>query len=90
VLFVRRAGLTLTGGSIRIYQSGPGSERQFCQDCGSQLFFRRYSKPESVGIFAGTLDAPESFRPGFHVWTAEAVPWLDVHDDLPRYARFPP
>jgi hypothetical protein len=62
VLFVKSAGLTPTGGSVRTCQSGPRSERRV-----SQLCFRRYSKAASIGSFAGTLDDAGIFRPGFHV-----------------------
>ena len=29
-------------------------------------------------------------RPVIHIWIADAAPWLDEGDDLPRYLEWPP
>ena len=38
--------------------------------------------------FVVTFDDPAGFAPQAHVNTAEQVPWLKIHDELPRYAAF--
>ena len=34
----------------------------------------------------GSLDRPDLVRPDDHVWTNSQLPWLEVVDDLPRFA----
>ncbi len=35
-------------------------------------------------VFLASLDNPENFVPTLHVGIESQMPWLDVHDDLPR------
>ena len=64
-------------------------DRLFCHDCGSPLFFQRINLPNIRAIFVGSLDDPSDFIPALHVCMSSAVPWLDVHDDIPRYDEKP-
>ena len=36
------------------------------------------------------LDDQEAFKPKFHIYTSSQVSWLDLADDLPRYAEGAP
>jgi class 3 adenylate cyclase len=70
----------------KYYKSSPFGERGFCPNCGSPMTMRYYPL-ESEGIlavFAATLDHPEDFAPTYHGGTESQMPWLDIHDDLPR------
>ena len=72
------------------YESSPGVFRQFCGTCGTGLFYR------AEAIFAGkvdiqiaTLTNPDAFPPQAHIQVADAPCWIDRHDTLPRFMRFP-
>jgi hypothetical protein len=41
---------------------------------------------DRVQVSLGSLDRPELVRPDDHVWTGSQLPWLNVVDDLPRFA----
>ena len=41
--------------------------------------------PEGIlAVFAATLDHPEDFAPTYHACIDSKMPWLEIHDDLPR------
>jgi hypothetical protein len=43
--------------------------------------------PGQVHLYLGTLEHPEKFVPTGHVHTGEQIPWFEVHDELPRFAK---
>ena len=40
---------------------------------------------EILAILIPSLDHPEDFAPTRHGGTESQIPWLDMHDDLPRF-----
>ena len=61
-------------------------EKWFCGACGSALFGRSSSHPESVGIRMGTFDGDPGIRPTVRQFVAYAAPWESLPDDaLPRF-----
>ncbi len=85
---VQRTGFRYTSGSPRYYASSPGVKRGFCETCGAQLTYENDRLADEVHVYAAALDDPSSpvISPSCHVFVAEQVPWLDVHDDLPRFS----
>lgn len=80
---VPRAALRFTAGSPKHYRSSPYAERGFCAGCGTPLTFR-YLKSEWIAVSIGSLDQPQAARPEIHWGIESQVPWLAIHDDLPR------
>ena len=75
-----------TGTEPRSYQSSPIAECGFCGNCGSSLTMRWTQQPsEILAILIPSLDHPEDFAPTRHGGTESQIPWLDMHDDLPRF-----
>ena len=75
-----------TKGEPKYYKSSLIAERGFCANCGSSLTMSYYAPDASVylGIKTASLDNPEDFAPTWHMGTESQMPWLDIHDDLPR------
>lgn len=69
-------------------QSSAQACRLSCGTCGTPFGYRDERLPEELYLLAGTLDAPEKLHPQCHAWTEEALPWLVIDDELPRYPRF--
>ena len=76
----------LSGGKPTIYQSSNVGERGFCSRCGSPVIMRYSSLPESVWVYVGTLDRARDMERYMisHVCVESEIPWLTIHDDLPR------
>jgi len=67
---------------------GGAGVKWFCGDCGSSVFARNPSHPESVGIRMGTFDADPGIRPSVRQFVAYAAPWEPIPDDgLTRYPQ---
>ena len=71
------------------YASSASATRGFCGACGSPLTWRHDAQPDTVFLTVGSLDHPHAAQPRHHLFTADGVPWLDIHDDLPRYDAWP-
>jgi hypothetical protein len=75
----------VTKGAVATYQSSAEAHREFCGACGTQLVFRSKGAPNEVDINLATLDHPETLVPQYHIYTSSQIPWLHIHDELPRF-----
>jgi hypothetical protein len=78
-----RTALRFTRGTPQFYRSSPAAERGFCRDCGTPLTFA-YRRSDWIAVAIGSLDRPEAVRPEMHWGIESQVPWLSLHDGLPR------
>jgi hypothetical protein len=74
-------------GEPAIYESSPGVQRYFCGKCGSPMAIAGSRWPGEVHLHAGSLIDPAGVEPNRHVHAGEALPWAELHDDLPRYEK---
>jgi hypothetical protein len=75
-----------TGAEPTRYRSSAAAERGFCAVCGSTLSMHEAVLADRVQVSLGSLDRPDLVRPDDHVWTRSQLPWLEVVDELPRFA----
>lgn len=75
-----------TKGEPKTFTSSPGVRRSFCADCGTPLTYQADRFPGEVHVYVSTFDQPDAFPPQLHVFVSEAISWLHLDDDLPRYA----
>lgn len=68
-------------------QSSATARRGFCPSCGAALAWQSLQDTGTIDLTVGTSDRPEALIPREHLWTEGAVPWLHIHDDLPRHRR---
>jgi hypothetical protein len=61
----------------------------FCRTCGSSMP-RKDAERGIVVIPMGSLDDDVGMRPRGHIFVADKAPWIEIHDDLPRYDASPP
>ena len=64
--------------------------RGFCAACGSTLTFQRGEAPPKFSIAQGSLDDGAALTPRQHIYTADALPWLEIGDDLARHGQNAP
>ncbi len=85
VVFPREA-VRFTKAEPTYYKSSLIYERGFCVNCGSSLTGSYYAPeaPDWLGIKTASLDHPEEFAPTWHLGIESKMPWLEIHDDLPR------
>ena len=80
------ATFSFAKGEPQSYRSSPGALRDFCASCGTQIAFRDTATPTRIDVNIASLDDPASIEPEYHAWVESRVPWLQIGDDLPRYA----
>jgi hypothetical protein len=80
------AAFSYTAGDPRTYSSSPTGRRDFCASCGTQIAFRSSQTPDRIDLNIATLDDPTAIEPEYHIWVGSRIPWLEISDDLPRYA----
>lgn len=86
------AAYVVTAGadSIGSWRSSGFGTRRFCRNCGTPLTMQVDHQPDTIDFTVATLDHPEDVVPGYHIFHAEALPWAETVDALPRHAGFRP
>jgi len=82
-----RARLKVTKGATASFSASDRAVREFCPDCGTQLFFTYVKGPEETDVTVASLDDPDAVRPQQHIWHESRVHWLEIEDELPRFER---
>ena len=67
----------------KVFNSSPGVERTFCDQCGSPLSFRSKNMSGVMHFFAAAMEEPDKFAPTLHVAFEEKLPWVKLADGLP-------
>jgi len=75
--------------ALSSFESSAGRFRRFCGRCGSHIMAERLEDPHVV-LRVATLDDDPGKQPVVHIFIADAAPWLDEAEDLPRYLTWPP
>ena len=79
------ASFEYTAGTPKIYKSSEHGQREFCDNCGTEIGFRDARETKTVDISAATLDEPERVAIEMHIFERSRSPWFEIADDLPRY-----
>lgn len=86
----RREDFRWETGEPRIYRTTAFGQRRFCGACGTTLTIEIDFQPDDIDVAVATLNDPDTLRPGFHIFCAEAVAWAPIDDGLPRHDKFRP
>jgi hypothetical protein len=70
--------------SLKWYQSSADTQRGFCGECGSNLFWKPTSATY-VSIMAGTLDDPTGLKAAAHIFVGEKSDYYALDDHLPQH-----
>ncbi len=84
---VPRGAFRFKQGAPRYFNSSPGVTRGFCATCGSPLTYENQRIPGEVHLYAASLADPSRVSPSRHVFVEEQLPWLEIVDQLPRFAK---
>lgn len=70
--------------SLQWFASSEEAERGFCSRCGSSVLFRSSRWPGEVHIARANVAGEIDREPSMHAFTATAVDWVHLSDELPR------
>ena len=69
--------------------SGKPILRHFCPECGSSIAEEPGTRPGAIILNIGTFDEPRMAQPAREIFRDDAVPWVHVEGDIPRFAKRP-
>jgi hypothetical protein len=85
----RREQVSFASDTLAHFGSSPGVSRGFCAKCGTPVCYEAETYPGEIHLYIGTLNDPARFKPTFHVFHANRIPWFDTADTLPRHPGLP-
>lgn len=86
---VLRQDLLLDAGRelLKVFRPSPRSERSFCGQCGTSLFFRFVKHDDRLDVALGTLDCEPDLPLEAHIFYHSKPAWSGAFDDaLPKFA----
>jgi hypothetical protein len=90
VVMARQESVTFSG-SPKAFSSVGGSgnqvQRHFCPECGSSLAAEPGMRPGMLMLNVGTLDDPAVVQPALEIFRDNALPWVQISGDIPRFAK---
>jgi len=92
--FVKEDDLVILQGTPKSFDhpadSGNTMTKDFCADCGSQLFGHTSGRPGVKSVKAGSIDDIGEMRPSINVFTSKAYPFTKLPEDTEHFDRMPP
>ena len=92
LVMVPKKALTLSG-PLKTFTGVGGSGkpilRHFCPECGSSIAEEPGTRPGMVILNLGTFDDPGIAKPGVEIFRDDALPWVHVAGEIPRFAKMP-
>ncbi|HVH75868.1 MAG TPA: GFA family protein [Stellaceae bacterium] len=80
-------------GTLKTFSSIGGSGkpilRHFCPEYGSSIAEEPGTRPGMIILTVGTFDEPEAASPAREIFRDDALAWVSVAGDIPRFAKRP-
>ena len=91
--FVREESLSITQGNPASYEHlsdrGNTMTKQFCRDCGSQLFAWGSGITGRRGIRIGVIDDASWFKPNANVYSCRKLPSTPLDPEVTAFDKMP-
>jgi hypothetical protein len=79
---------SVVNGQLAESRSSAKVTRGFCANCGTSLTYRHDDRPAEIDVTLVSLDEPTLLAPEDHIWVQDKLPWIDIADGRPQYAKF--
>ena len=92
LVFMRKDNVEITGETKRYaheVDSGNTLSKDFCPNCGSQMFGGNAARPGSIAIKAGCIDQKSEIKPQFNVYTGSKIPCTLMDEGIPGFDKMP-
>lgn len=90
-VFVKEADLKIVQGRTKTFQhpadSGNTMTKQFCPECGSQLFGSTSGLPGMQSVKVGSIDDASFVKPQIEVFVSKALPFTIHPADTQKFER---
>ena len=75
----------LLAGEPKSYKTSSTGTRQFCGECGTQLFFLSAESPAEMETSIASLDDPDKVQPEAHIYASSKLSFIKMDDGLPSF-----
>jgi hypothetical protein len=90
-IFVKADDLAITQGTAKSFQheadSGNIMTKEFCANCGSQLFGHSSGGTDMRSVKVGSIDDASFVKPEIEVFVSKALPCTHLSDDTEHFER---
>lgn len=94
ILIVPFNAFRITAGTLQRFTTtrvrGGQNVRGFCPRCGARLTVGEDSQRGLIGLMAGSLDDPASYKPAVDIFLCDAQPWDIMNPALPKHHEYAP
>ena len=82
-----KSAFVVTSGRMSEHHSSPQVTRGLCRQCGTSLTYEHQDREGQIDVTLTSFDDPSQFSPQAHIWVEDKLPWVNIDDGLPQYAR---
>ena len=93
LLFMKDEAVKITGETKRfIHEVDSGNQlaKDFCPNCGSQMFGANLGLPGMTAIKAGVINEKDEVKPQFNVYVSSKIPCKHLDEAIPAFDKMPP
>jgi hypothetical protein len=73
---------------LKTFESASHVKRQFCEVCGSSLFWKE-EEGRRIWVALGTLDGDPGRPADCHIFVESKATWYEITDSLPQFQTWP-
>jgi len=92
LLFLKNEDVKIAGETKRFehtVDSGNQLAKEFCSNCGSQMFGYNLGRPGMTAIKAGAINEKEHIQPQFNVYVSSKAPCTILDESIPAFDKMP-
>lgn len=82
-----RDTFVVTSGNMAKHRSSPRATRGLCPKCGTSLTYEHADRIGEIDVTLTSFNEPSAFSPRSHIWVEDKLPWVNIDDELPQYAK---
>jgi hypothetical protein len=88
-LFFNETQIILTQGTLKKFKhtadSGGSMTKEFCDNCGSQVFGSGTNRPGIINVKVGSINDAHFVKPDVNLYTSHALNCTHIDDDVDNY-----
>jgi hypothetical protein len=92
-VFYKDTQITLLKGTPKVFEhtsdSGNSMAKEFCGDCGSQIFGTGALRPGIRHVKVGTIDDASFVKPEANLFVPHALSYTHLDEDIPGFEKMP-
>ena len=92
LVFMEEKEVEITGATKdfgHAVDSGNVLTKQFCPNCGSQMFTSNSARAGLIGLRAGSINEKDAIKPQFNVYTISKLPCTVLDENIPAFEKMP-